>query len=115
MNKGFETMLGSSKHKSPKLDPPVDTPPAANPMITALLSILFLLVGLIIGWTIHEKYIEYLHYNTHEFEKIIQQNPHPEIFDDTGKVNREEYLCVNFELGFDPDQDWDGEELYIED
>lgn len=70
-------------------------------MVTLLVCVLFLLVGFIIGWLGAERYIHIVSFEPHEFEKIIRKNPHPEIFNDDGKLNRENYLAVTFPIGFD--------------
>ena len=84
-------------------------------MYIALFSILFLLVGIIFGVIVNERFREYVSWNTHEFDKLFKENPHPEIYDNRGKIIKEDYLALNFELGYDPDSDWDGEEIYVED
>ena len=84
-------------------------------MYTTLFSILFLLVGILFGIIGNERFREYVAWNTHEFDKLFKENPHPEIYDKKGKLIKEDYLALNFELGYDPDSDWDGEEIYAED
>lgn len=75
-------------------------------MITTLLfSLAFLLIGLIGGWFLAEKYVSYMMMNTqepHDFEELFEKNPHPEIFDVGGDINRGEYIYVEFPPGFDP-------------
>lgn len=80
-------------------------------MYTFLFSLLFLLVGFMLGWFGNEKYTALIDFEPHEFEKIIEENPHPEIYSKDGKINREDYLTVSFELGYDPSEDgFDGED-----
>jgi len=71
-------------------------------MITALISILFLLVGLIMGWMGAERYIALYTTEPHDFEQLFEENPHPELFDKDGNLDRGEYITLNFELGYDP-------------
>ena len=74
-------------------------------MITALFSILFLLVGLIGGWFVADKYNVYLMVSAeepHMFEDLFQGNPHPEIYDAEGNIDRGEYISIEFPPGFDP-------------
>ena len=91
-------------------------------MITALLAILFLLVGLFGGWFAAEKYMALVALNMqepHAFEHLFENNPHPEIFEEDGTINRGDYIFVDFPPGFDPsdmadytiteidDEDWE--------
>ena len=41
--------------------------------------------------------------NRHEFEDLFQNNPHPEIFDAEGNIDRGEYFVINFPDNFDPE------------
>ena len=53
---------------------------------TALFSVLFLLVGGVVGWMAAEKYIALLlasQQPPHEFQDLIDNNPHPELFIET--------------------------------
>lgn len=84
-------------------------------MYTELFSILFLLVGALLGVVLNERYREYVMWNKHEFDKIFKENPHPEIYDKRGKLIREDYIALNFELGYDPEDDYDPEDIYVED
>ena len=70
---------------------------------TILFSILFLTVGVIGGWFAAERYIAYMTYERHDFEELFEENPHPELFDKDGKLNRGDYLTLNFEPGYDPE------------
>lgn len=82
-------------------------------MDTTLFSILFILVGGLIGWLASEKYTEFTTKQIHDFEELFTENPHPEIFDKDGKINRGEYMSINFDLGYDP-EDFDPEDLTAE-
>jgi hypothetical protein len=73
-------------------------------MITFLLSFLFLSVGLIMGWLGAERYIQLLAFERHDFEELFEENPHPEIFNKDGEVNRGDYMYINFDLGYDPEE-----------
>ena len=74
-------------------------------MYTVLFSVLFLLVGVIGGFIASEKWTAYLEKNKHEFENLFQENPHPEIFDEEGEINRGTYMAISFDPDFDPDLD----------
>ena len=74
-------------------------------MYTTLFSILFLLVGLLLGVVFNDRYREYVNWNTHEYDKLIKENPHPELFDKKGKLFNEDYLNVEFPLDYDPSID----------
>jgi len=63
-------------------------------MYTVLFSVLFLLVGLTIGWMVNEKYLTITEVNRHEYEDLFQKNPHPEIFDSNGDVDRGDYYTL---------------------
>jgi len=74
------------------------------PYIFTLFSILFLFVGLVGGWFISDKYREYMQHERHAFEDLFEQNPHPELFNDDGELNRGDYYVVHFEPGYDPEE-----------
>lgn len=82
-------------------------------MTTVLFSELFLIVGLIGGWFFAEKYIAHLTYTEHDFEELFENNPHPELYDKNGKLNRGEYVSLNFDHGYDPDE-FDPEDIIEE-
>lgn len=82
-------------------------------MYITLFCILFLLVGILLGIVANERYREFVVWNTHEFDKIFKENPHPEIYDKKGKLIKEDYIALNFDLGYDP-EDYDEEDLYVE-
>ena len=73
-------------------------------VFTILFSILFATVGFMAGWLGNERYTAALLAERHEFDHIFNQNPHPEIFDKDGKIDKGDYMFVNFELGYDPDE-----------
>ena len=71
---------------------------------TILFSVNFLLVGLVLGWFGAEKYREFINKTSHEFDELFKTNPHPELYDKDGKLNKGEYMYINFDLGYDPDE-----------
>jgi hypothetical protein len=78
-----------------------------------LFSEAFLILGGVVGWIGAEKFIDYRDRTRHVFEDLFEENPHPEIYDDDGKINRGDYLLINFDPGYDPDE-FDPEDI-IED
>jgi hypothetical protein len=81
---------------------------------TILFSVLFLTVGTIGGWFAAERYIAFMTHVEHDFEELFQENPHPELFDKNGKLNRGDYLTLNFEPGYDP-ENFDPEDIIFPD
>lgn len=82
-------------------------------MANALFSIAFLLIGLVIGWIGAEKYQDYLMaiaQEEHMYEDLFQNNPHPELFDSEGNLDRGEYMYIEFPPGFRPE---DMKDYYI--
>ena len=73
-------------------------------IITALFSIAFLFIGLVCGWFIADKYLALMLHNRHGFEDLFEENPHPEIFKKDGTIDRGEYMVLNFEPGYNPDE-----------
>lgn len=73
-------------------------------VFTILFSVLFATVGFIGGWLGNEKFTQYIQKESHEFDNLFNENPHPEIYDKDGKVNKGEYMFVSFDLGYDPDE-----------
>ena len=82
-------------------------------MFTILFSVLFATVGFIVGWAGNERYTAYLMKEQHEFDHLFTENPHPEIFDKDGNVNKGEYMFVKFDLGYDADE-FDPEDIIEE-
>ena len=74
-------------------------------MFTVLFSVLFLIVGLVGGWFFFEKYTALMEYTRHDYEELFEKNPHPEIFEDDGSINRNEYISIRFPPDYDPDND----------
>jgi len=82
-------------------------------MITSLLALAFCLIGIIGGWIASEKYQAYLMMvaaGEHEYEDLFQNNPHPELFDENGNLNRGDYMYIEFPPGFKPE---DMKDYYI--
>ncbi len=73
-----------------------------------LFSILFLIVGVVAGWMGAERYIAFMQHIEHEHEELFRENPHPELFDADGEINRGDYITMMFDPGFDPEE-WDPE------
>ena len=82
-------------------------------VFTLLFSVLFATLGFIVGWIGNEKYTALLQRETHEFDELFEENPHPEIFDKNGNVNKGEYMFVKFDLGYDPEE-FDPEDIIEE-
>lgn len=82
-------------------------------MYTALFSIAFCLIGILGGWIAAERYQAYLMLIAepeHEFEDLFVNNPHPELFDSEGNLNRGDYMYIEFPPGFTPE---DMKDYYI--
>jgi hypothetical protein len=79
-----------------------------------LFSILFLIVGVVVGWLGAEKYIAFMQHTEHEYEELFKENPHPELFNEDGEINRGDYITMMFDPGFDPEE-WDPETDIISD
>ena len=79
-----------------------------------LLSVLFLVDGLIVGWLGAERYIAFMQHIEHDFEELFDKNPHPELFNKDGELDRGDYITMMFDPGFDPDE-WDPDNDIIRD
>ena len=73
-----------------------------------VISALCIIVGAVVGWLTAERYIAFMQHTEHDFEELFKKNPHPEIFDTDGKLERGDYMAINFDPGFDPEK-WDPE------
>ena len=80
-------------------------------VIATLFSIVFLPLGMLIGWVSHDVFVTYLKDKDHPFDDLLTQNPHPEVYDGKGKLIRDEYVAVTFDLGYSPD-DFDPEDIH---
>ena len=79
-------------------------------MITATISLMALILGFVVGWLGCERYTAYLQFEKHDFEELFEKNPHPELFDSEGSLDRGDYMMITFEPGYDPD-DFDPEDI----
>ena len=70
--------------------------------------VLGLIVGVVLGWLGAERYIAFMQHVEHDHEELFKKNPHPELFDEDGKLNRGDYMAITFDPGFDPAK-WDPE------
>ena len=82
-------------------------------VFTVLFSVLFLTVCLIMGWLGNERYTALMIKESHEFDELFEENPHPELYDKNGKLNKGEYMFVRFDLGYNPDE-FDPEDIVEE-
>ena len=73
-----------------------------------IVSALCLIVGTLLGWLGAERYIAFMQHVEHDFEQLLKENPHPEIYNKEGKIDRGDYMAIQFETGFDPEE-WDPE------
>ena len=73
-----------------------------------VITALCLVVGIIGGWFAAERYIAFMQHTEHDFEELFAKNPHPELYDDEGNLDRGDYMAISFDPGFDPAQ-WDPE------
>lgn len=78
--------------------------------MTIFLLFLTLIVGITSGWFFAERYIALMTYEKHEFDNLFDENPHPEIYNKDGSVNRGEYVALSFDLGYKPD-DFEPEDI----
>ena len=70
-----------------------------------------LILGFTVGWLSSEKFNAYINFKRHDFEELFQKNPHPELYDDNGDLDRGEYMNITFEPGYDPDE-FDPEDIH---
>lgn len=82
-------------------------------MIAFTCSILALVLGFTVGWLASEKFNAYLAFERHDFEELFQKNPHPELYDEEGKIHRGDYMNITFEPGYNPDE-FDPEDIHEE-
>ena len=76
-----------------------------------LFIVLFGVVGAVVGWLSCERYLTFHMQEPHEYEDLFENNPHPELFDAEGQLDRGQYYVINFPPDFDPDTD----KFYIDD
>ena len=85
-------------------------------MTTFILGAIFfltLVIGIVVGWIIQAMFTAHLNFVRHDYEELFENNPHPELFNDKGEVYRGEYMNVNFEPGYDP-EDFDPEDVTLD-
>ncbi len=70
---------------------------------TFLFSEAFLIIGLVLGWMAANIYADYITKEEHDYDELFEKNPHPELYDEDGNLNRGEYLTLNIEPGYDID------------
>jgi hypothetical protein len=73
-----------------------------------LIATLALILGFTVGWLAAERYIAFMQHVEHDFETLFKENPHPELFDEDGNIDRGDYMAITFDPGFDPEK-WDPE------
>jgi hypothetical protein len=78
--------------------------------ISVVLIVLSLIVGFVTGWLVSERYIAFMTHIEHDFEELFKNNPHPELYNKDGELNRGEYMMITFEPGYDP-EDFDPEDI----
>jgi hypothetical protein len=81
--------------------------------MSVIICILSLIVGITAGWFFADKYRELVEVESHEFDELFENNPHPELYDKNGKLHRGDYMLINFELGYDPSE-FDSEDIMEE-
>ena len=47
----------------------------------------------------------------HDFEELFEKNPHPELFNEDGELDRGDYMMITFEPGYDPET-FDPEDIH---
>ena len=70
-----------------------------------VLPVICLLTGIIAGWFFSEKYTAFMNFVRHDFEELFTKNPHPELYDEDGKLNRGDYMVITFPPDYDPEMD----------
>ena len=71
----------------------------------SVLPIICLLTGIVAGWFFGEKYSNFMDFIEHDFEELFKKNPHPELYDDDGQLNRGDYMVITFPPNYDPELD----------
>lgn len=66
-----------------------------------------LILGIVAGWLGSERFHDYMMKSRHHFEELFEKNPHPECYDEKGKLNRGEYLTIVVEDDFEMEMDED--------
>ena len=81
--------------------------------IAVVLIFLTLIIGFVAGWLTSERYIAFMTHIEHDFEELFEKNPHPELFNGDGELDRGDYMMITFEPGYDPDE-FDPEDIHEE-
>ena len=71
--------------------------------IAVVFIFLSLVLGFVAGWLTSERYIAFMTHIEHDFEELFEKNPHPELFDEDGELDRGDYMMITFEPGYDPE------------
>jgi hypothetical protein len=82
-------------------------------ILAALLVFLGITLGFVTGWLSNERYTAFISFVEHDHEELFQKNPHPELYDDEGNLNRGEYMHITFDPGYNPDE-FDPEDIIEE-
>jgi hypothetical protein len=77
---------------------------------TILFTEVALILGVIVGWLSAERFHDFMEKTRHHYEELFEKNPHPELYDEDGELDRGDYMVINFDPGYDPDQ-FDPEDL----
>lgn len=77
---------------------------------TILFTEVALIIGVVVGWMSAERYHDFMDKTRHHYEELFEKNPHPELYDEDGVLDRGDYTVINFDPGYDPDQ-FDPEDL----
>ena len=64
-----------------------------------VISFLAFTIGVTLGWVSAERYIAFMQHIEHDHEELFEKNPHPELFDDKGNLNRGDYMTISFDPG----------------
>ena len=75
-----------------------------------IILVIAMIVGFLVGWLGCERYVAVMEHTRHDYEELFEKNPHPELYNDKGRINRGEYIAINFPPDYDPEED----EFYIE-
>lgn len=78
---------------------------------TILFTEVALIIGVVVGWLAAERFHDFMDKTRHHYEELFEKNPHPELYDEDGELDRGDYMVINFDPGYDPDQ-FDPEDLY---
>lgn len=77
---------------------------------TILFTEVALILGVVVGWLSAERFHDFMEKTRHHYEELFEKNPHPELYDEDGELDRGDYMVINFDPGYDPEQ-FDPEDL----